>query len=236
MAGRNFANSRMYTGHVMPVMIDCNFVVTATNGLGITSLKGPYVQNVFMHTSTTPAVGNSNPASPNVAVTNPNPQNGIIVLQLQDIYSRLYTLDSNIICTNTGSDVKIDNAVLTPGVAYTISILGDATAAVWHALGVPAGITPALGVSFIAASAGGSGNASTSRVQAVVASSTVAKIDLIGNPNLLITPAPSASQGFGSELILAIRDYAGALVAPIAGTTISLKLMLSNSSVTIQGE
>ena len=43
MANRNFANSRMYTGHVMPVLLDCNFVVDSTNGngLGIRNLTGP---------------------------------------------------------------------------------------------------------------------------------------------------------------------------------------------------
>lgn len=54
MANRNYASAgKLYTGHVKPVLIDCNFIVDSTNGngLGIRSLKGPYVQNVFMNTS-----------------------------------------------------------------------------------------------------------------------------------------------------------------------------------------
>jgi hypothetical protein len=39
--------------HKKPVQLDCNFVVDSTNGngLGIRSLKGPGISNVFMHTS-----------------------------------------------------------------------------------------------------------------------------------------------------------------------------------------
>jgi len=44
---------RFYDFNVQPVLIDCNFTVDATNGngLGIRSLKGSGVKNVFMNTS-----------------------------------------------------------------------------------------------------------------------------------------------------------------------------------------
>lgn len=306
MAQRNFANSRFYSGHVMPVLLDMNFVVTPTNGLGITSLKGPYVQNVFMHTSTTPAAGNVNPATPNIAITNPNPANGTIVVQLQDSYNSLYSYDFSIISPNSGSDVKIDNSAMTAGVAYTITTLGNATAAKWRAIGVPAGVTAAVGVSFIAASDGGAGNTLTSRVQTTAtAGSAIMGVELVGNPNLSAFPNISA-QGFGSQFIFQCRGnntftgnalashdhnliikggqaasttndvaaYAGpilgkeqasdatilgansaasggvvgasagtpagsvssAIATPATGSIISLKLLLSNSSITINGE
>lgn len=227
MANRNFANSRIYTGHVMPVLIDCNFVVDSTNGngLGIRSLKGPYVQAVYMHTSSTPATGNPNPAS------------GTIVVQLQDNYSRSYTGFNAIVSPVSGSDVKIDNSAMTAGVAYIITTLGDASLAKWQAIGVPIGITPAVGVSFIAASNGGAGNTSTSRVQTTAATgSGIASIETVGDPNLSIAPAPSAGQGYGASFILQCHDYAGALAAPADGSVISLVFELSNSSITINGE
>lgn len=42
-----------YTKHVQPILIDCSFIVDSTNGngLGIRSLKGGGVSNVFMNTS-----------------------------------------------------------------------------------------------------------------------------------------------------------------------------------------
>lgn len=228
MANRNWASAgKIYSGHVQPVLIDCNFVIDSTNGngLGIRSLKGPYVANVYMHTSSTPASGNPNPAS------------GTILVQLQDNYSRSFSGFDAKVAPVSGSALKIDNSVLTAGVAYIITTLGDASLAQWHALGVPAGITPAVGVSFISASVGAGANSSSSRVMtAAAAGSGVASIETVGDPNLSIAPDPSAAQGYGASFILQCRDYAGAIVAPVDGSVISLAFYLSNSSVLVNGE
>lgn len=226
MANRNFSNGgKMYIMETSPVLVSMNFVVASTNGVGITNLKGATVDDVFMHTSTTPSGGNPNPAS------------GTIIVRLQDNYARLLSSSFSIISPNSGTPVKIDNAAMTPGVAYTITVLGNSSVALWRSLGVPAGITPAVGVTFIAASAGSSANTSTSRVQAsAAAGSGVASIELVGNPNLLIAPDGLANQGYGASFILQCRDYAGALVAPADGSIISIDLLLSNSSVTVQGQ
>lgn len=225
MANRNWSSGgKMYSMHSSPVQIDCNFVVDATAALGISSLKGPTVSAVYMHSTHATPVG-------------PNPAAGTIVVRLQDNYNSLLSLDSACIKQpNSGSDVKIDNSAMTAGVAYTITTLGDATAAKWHAIGVPAGVTPAVGVSFIAASNGGSGNTLTSRVQATAtAGSGIASIEIVGNPNLSIAPDPTANQGYGAQIILQCRDYAGSLANPADASVIELKFMLSNSSVSIQG-
>lgn len=224
MANRNFASGgKLYSMHVMPVLVDCNFTVDNTNPDGISNLKGPLVEQVLM---------NSAAATPSATIAT-----GTIVVQLQDNFNKLYSFSHAIIAPNSGSDVKIDNSAMTAGVAYTITTLGNATAAKWHAIGVPAGVTPAVGVSFIALSNGGAGNTLTSRVQATVATgSSVASIELVGNPDMSIAPLASADQGFGAQMLLQCRDYAGALVAPAAGSKISLCFYLSNSSVQIQGE
>lgn len=227
MANRNFpSGGKIYSGHVMPVLIDCNFMVDSTDsdGNGIVDLKGPYVQNVFMNTSSTPSDDN------------PNPIGGVIVVQLEDNFNQLYSSDFNIISPNSGSNVKIDNSAMVAGTPYVISVLGDATEQKWHDIGVPEGVTPAVGVSFIALSDGGAGNVLTSRVQAAAAAgSGVASIELVGDPNLSIAPRQSL-QGYGASFILECRDYAGALVAPADGSIISLRFYLSNSSVQIAGE
>jgi hypothetical protein len=70
-----------------------------------------------------------------------------------------------VLAPNSGADVKIDNSAMTAGQLYTITTLGNATAAKWTAIGVPAGVTPAVGVSFIALTNGGAGNVLTSKVQ-----------------------------------------------------------------------
>jgi hypothetical protein len=221
----------------MPINLHCNFTVAATNGLGVTGLVGAYVQNVFMHTSTTPATGNSNPGSPNIAIVNPNPAAGTILIQLQDEYSGVYSVNCDIQSPTSGSALKIDNAALTPGIAYIISTVGDASLATWQGVGLPKGITPAVGVSFIATSAGGSTNTSTSRVMATaLGGSGIFMIEKVGNLNLTVAPSPSANQGFGSQLILQCRNASGTLTNPTDGSVISISMLLSNSSVKVGGE
>lgn len=226
MANRNFASGgKIYSMHVSPVLLDCNFQVDATNANGITSLKGPCISAVYMH---------STHATPSAF----NPASGTILVQLQDNYNGVYSAGQpTIISPASASDVKIDNSAMTAGVAYTITTLGNATAAKWHTIGVPAGITPAVGVSFIALSNGGAGNTLTSRVQtSAAAGSGIASIEMVKNPNNTLAPDPSINQGYGGYIIFQCRDYAGALAAPAAGSIISLSFYLRNSSVTVSGE
>jgi hypothetical protein len=193
-----------------------------------------------MNTSATPGLGNSNPASPNVAITNPNPAAGTIVIQLQDQFSQLYMQDF-CIQSPLGSDLQIDNSALTAGVAYVITILGNATAAKWKAIGVPAGVTPAVGVAFIAASNGGAGATLTSRVAPTAANgSEVLHIELVGSSKLALAPSSISAQGFGGQIILQCRNDSAAdhsaIVAPADGSLISLRFELSDSSILIAGE
>lgn len=196
MANRNWQNGgKLFIPQVKPILLNCSFTVTPTNGLGITGFSGPNFMNIFMHTSTTPAANNG--------VTNPNPANGTILVQLQDNYNRLLGFMNSIISPASGSDVKIDNSAMTAGVAYVITTLGNATAAKWLAIGVPAGVTPAVGVAFIALSNGGAGNTLTSRVQTAATSGAgISSLQLIGNPQLSIAPAPSSANGIGAQFIL----------------------------------
>lgn len=233
MANRFFPNAgHFYSTHNMPVQIDCNFVVDSTNGLGITSLKGPGILNVFMHTSGSPSVGNG-------GITNPNPASGTILVQFIDNYNRLIS-SSFSLQSPLGTPVKIDNTAMTVGVAYVITTLGDASAAKWASIGVPAGVTPAVGVAFIASSNGGSANVSTSRVApSAAAGSNVFQIELLGNSNLALSPIPGL-QPQGGQIILQSRNDsssdASQLSAIADGSLVSLNFLMSNSSIVIAGE
>lgn len=237
MANRNFPNGRaIYIPHVKPVLIDCNFVVDSTNGngLGIRSLKGPMIQNVFMHTSASAGTGNSNPNTPNVVVTNPNPASGTIVIQFQDNFNRSLSGWDSKVSPLSGSPLLVASAGLTAGIAYVIVSLGTTTTAAWHALGVPIGVAPAVGVSFIAAATSALG---TGAVEITAAAGTgICSIETVGDPNLSIAPNPLVNQGFGAQMILQCRDYAGAIAAPAAGSVISLNFYINDSSVQVQGE
>lgn len=226
MANRRF--TQFYnTLHARPVQIDCQFTVAATDtgGYGITNLVGPGVANVYMKTSATPAAGN------------PNPANGFIYVKLQDNYNGLYFTGGSVIAPNSGSDLAVTAAAaaLTVGQVYVITALGTTTAANWVTLGVPVGTVPAVGVAFVAAVTGvGTG---TGKVQAPT-SSGVAKVELVGTPNLMINSQKAiiAGQQCGSYLIFKCFDYAGLVVAPAAGSIIQLSFVFSNSSILVKGD
>lgn len=234
MANRSFANSRMYTGHVMPVLLDCSFVVDSTNGngLGIRSLKGPYVQNVFMHTTATPGLGNANPMFPGIFPTNPNPAVGNIIITMQDNYSKAYIGGFSII-SPLGALVVITGGLVI-GAVYVIAIVGDATLADWAAVGLPAGIPPAVGASFVASSAGAGASVITRVALTAAAGSGIAQMEVVGDSNTAIAPLPAST--FGARFIIQTRSYANALAAPVDGTVIALSFLLGNSSVLVGGE
>lgn len=234
MANRNFSSGgKMYSMHVMPVLLDCNFVVDSSNGngLGIRSLKGPTIQNVFMHTSASPGQGNSNPATPNVAVINPNPAAGTIVIQLQDNYNRSMSGFDSRVSPVSGSPLTATVA----NTAYIIVSLGTATAAQWQAVGLPKGISPAVGVSFIASASATIGGSAAVEI-AAAAGSGVMSIETLGDPNLSVNPDPSQNQGFGAQIILQCRNASGAIAAPADGSVISIAMLLNNSGEKVQGE
>jgi hypothetical protein len=217
MANRNFPNSRIYTGHVMPVLLDCNFVVDSTNGngLGIRSLKGPYIKSVRMHTTASLPPG---------IVTNPA-ATGVIFVTLADNYNRYYGGFSGQV-----APIGASGASTTANTAYVITSLGTATSAQWVAAGLPARYTPAVGTAFIAMATGTIGGGAT--VAPISATgSGIDHIEIVGDPNQTLAP----SDGQGGHIIM--QCFLGNTeTAPANGTVISLAMYFSNSSVLNGGE
>lgn len=205
--------------HVKPVLLDCNFVVDAANGngLGIRSLKGPAVKAVYMHTSSTPAGGNPNPAA------------GYIVVVLNDNYNRSYSGFNSIVSPISGTPLTS----ITAGLAYSIVSLGTTTAAQWLAAGVPNGITPAVGTSFIAIATGAIGGTGAVEVPAT-AGSNITNIETVGDPNASISNSNSAQLGGAYVILRCMKN--GALQQPADNSVISLAFYLGDSSIQIQGE
>lgn len=217
MANRNFTQ-KFFTLHNYPVLIDCNFVVDSTNGngLGQRSLKGPGVAQVFMHTSSTPATGSPNPAA------------GYALIFLQDNYNRYFGGFGGFAAPVTGSPLT---SGLTVGVPYIIAALGASTLAQWHTAGLPLGITPAVGVSFIAAATSVAGGGSV----IAAAASMVDSVEIIGDPNLMLSFQGSPGVGKGPCIIVKFLK-SGVLQAPVDGSVCGLSFYLSNSSIRVQGE
>jgi hypothetical protein len=213
MANRNFLSQKMYSMRGMPVNVDMSFEVDSTDPDGISDLSGPLVDEVLMHSAH---------ATPTQTIAA-----GVIKIKLQDNYNAMLGMSASMQCANTGSDVKIDNAALTIGVPYTISILGDASQADWEEVGVPEGVEAAVGVSFIAIATGfDTGNDSSSRVQAAKATATVLTVDVMPSPEV----APS-SPNQGSEIILICRKHDGTIAAPDDGSKINIQILMNNSSI-----
>lgn len=216
--GYGLNGKSIYENVAKPTVTNLQFTVTPTNGLGVTSVKSNgYVRNVFMHTSTTPAS--------NDGYTNPNPANGFALVQFTNNFnyylSGLFQAQAPV----TGS-VKIDNTALTAGQAYVISTLGDASLATWQGVGLPIGIVPAVGVSFIATGTGGSGNVSTSRVSTPTTSGVLG-CEVVGTPNLSIASSNIATNG-GAWLLL--QFMGGAFTGSALGTH-THSLLLKNAAV-----
>lgn len=228
MANRTFENfGHFYAPHTFPVLLDCNFIVDAANGngLGIRSLKGPGIRNIYMHTSTTPGTGTN-------GVLNPNPANGVILVQLGSNYYRYFTGFSGFV-----SPLTTPQATTTNHVAYVITALGTATLAQWQAVGLPLGLTPAVGQAFIATATGTIGGSATVAPTAT-AGAGIDHIEVLGDPNLTLSPVGPQGGGSivtGGWIVLQCFE-AGAIAAPADGSTISLSFYLSNSSVLVKGE
>lgn len=214
--GNGQNGGHFYSNITQPVMVNCQFIVDSTNASGIRSLKSNgYVTNVFMHTSATPATGNPNPAS------------GDILVQLNNNYNHFIILNHSFIVPLSGSNVTSTTA----GLSYVITVLGTTTLAQWQAAGVPAGVVPAVGVSFVAIATSAIGGTGAVQVPAT-AGSGITGLEVIGTPELSDT---SSIAQYGGMYVLLRAFASGTKTAPANSTTVCLGLLLDASSVTIDG-
>lgn len=233
MANRSWSNAgHFYAPHVMPILLDCNFTVAAADsaGLGLTGLKGPGVAAVYMHTSTTPAAGNPNPAS------------GYFIVQLQDNYYKYFTGLMGLITPASGTPILVASAGVVANTTYVITVVGTTTTAGWQSLGVPVGVTPAVGVAFVAIAT--TTAAGTGAVQVPHVNGTgVTQIEMIGIPGTTLSTTSANGTPVASPYIMGrfIGPTNSSTTTPIAvaprdGSIVSLVLYLGNSSVIVQGE
>lgn len=195
-----------YTKHMAPVLIDCNFAIGASGAVG--TVAGPGVQSVTRLAA------------------------GFYKVRFQDNYNRFYGFEGMV---KSDNGVGVAAGSLSPGSVYTILTLGTTTTAQWVTAGVPVGITPAIGVTFLcAATSGGTGTA------ALATASGVYSLEVVGEPNTTMAPAGVGNMG-GYVVVrcvgpTATADTAQISVDPADGSKLWLQFLLSNSSVTVQGE
>lgn len=181
-----FPNNKLYQYEVYPVQLSCSFTVDSTAASGISNLKGSGFANIFMHSSS--------PGAGNYGATNPNPANGLALVQLQSAYNKFLGMFSALVAPVTGSNLT----AVTSGSAYTITALGTATVAQWVAKGLPVGVTAAVGQTFLASATGTIGGSATVKIAGL---SGVASLQVAGDPEGTLRNA-NVYQNGGGQLIL----------------------------------
>lgn len=209
-----------YSPHNKKTVIDCNFIVDSTNGngFGVRSLdQGGRIATVYMKTSATKA-----PGSPGGTT---GPATGIIYVTLQDNYDRYLGGFSGFVSPLSGSPISSGLSVGSP---YIITSLSATTAAQWQTAGLPANITPAVGVAFIAAATSVAGGGTVEAP--ATTGSGIDHIEVFGDVNLMNSNgAYVLGAGNGMTFVLGCF-FEGALTAPANGTVIALTFELNNSA------
>lgn len=178
-----------------PVYIEANAVIDSGQPSGTRSLKGGGVKSIVKKAT------------------------GIYQVTLTESFNRYLGGTAGFVAGVTGN---VASTALTVGVAYVIRTVGSTN---WQTAGLPAGVTAAPGVAFVAtATSAGTGTAFTT------VPSGVAEVEVLGDPNLSITNFTNP------YFIIACYDYAGALVAPVDGSVLGLTTFVRNSSVKGKGE
>ena len=213
-----------YTNVTKPMDVNLNFIVDSTNGngLGIRSLKSNgYVESVYMHTSSTPATGSPNPALGYALIKFKNNFN----VYLGGFSGQVAVLASTNLTSTTAQS------------PYVITSIGTTTLAQFQAKGLPQGLTPAVGMAFVATATGSLGGTGTLGAPGVPLSTVVT---VVGNPNLSLNNASIAANA-GAQILVQFAKPTDAstttLVAgnPPDGTVVGMCFKFDGSSVTIDG-
>jgi hypothetical protein len=175
-------------------------------------------------------------------VGSPNPEAGLIMVQLQDNYSRYLGGFSGFVSYVDGSA----QTSTTAGRASVIVSLGTATAAQslsdFAAVGFPAGGVPAVGASFVANVSAAIGHSAA--VMRPLASG-ILTMEIAGDPNKTLSLGNSLVNGGGIILVQTLAPTLSSTTvhnnpmirtAPLDGSVCGLSFYLSNSSVTVQGQ
>lgn len=162
---------------------------------------------------------------------NPNPAAGYAWVQFKNNFN-VYLGGFNGFVSQQGSNLALTGTNLTIGRAYVITVLGTSTAADWTAIGVPAGITPAVGVSFIA-KATGAGAGSGQVTIPVATGSGIYIVDVVGNPNVSLNNTNIAANGGAWILLRFLGGSTPAATAPANGSVVSATFFFDGSSVAI---
>lgn len=233
MASRQGRSNRIYNWHAFPFQLDGR----ATIG----SSGAPTLVTSSTITGSSPTA--STQQSQGIkSITRLSA--GIYRLQLDDNFTSLLDFDVFFTCPVTGNAIAVDatTAGLSTSTVYQIVTVGTTTTANWHTLGVPAGITPAVGVVFKAATTGTGASSGAGTVKALAAPAASYRAAVLGaSPDKMLNNQPfTQGQGGGYITFMTIGpaspgtgspDATPTATDPDSGTTMYFRILLSNSSV-----
>ncbi len=183
-----------YTNVCKPMDVNLNFIVDSTNGngYGVRSVKSNgYVDSVFMHTTQTAGVISG--------FTNPNPVAGYAIVTFKNNFNYYLGGFSGQITPLTSTSTTS----LTTGHVYVITVVGTTTLANWQAVGLPQGITPAVGVAFVATAT----TSITGTGTVGLPSSPIADaVSVVGDPNTSLNNSNIASNA-GAKILIQFNGY-----------------------------
>lgn len=216
-----------YSNITQPVEIDLNFIVDSTNGngMGVRSIKSNgYVENVFMHTSASPGTGLG-------GKVNPNPAAGYALIQFKNNFNVYLGGYSGVLPPLASTGVTST----TSGNPYVIVTLGTTTLTQWNAAGLPAGLIPTVGQSFIAIRTGALGGTGT---MGIPGASNIISISVVGDPNLSISNSNLAANAGAYLLVQFVGPTSSGSTVPLAqsptdGSVVALTFKFDRSSVSI---
>jgi hypothetical protein len=174
----------------------------------------------------------------NDGYTNPNPAAGYALIQFKNNFNYYLGGFSGFVSPASGSNINVTSG-LTSGNPYIIVSVGTTTAAAWQTLGLPLGLTPTVGQSFIATtSSAGTGTGVVQAPKAIGSGITV--VDVIGDPNQSIANSAIAQNG-GAWLLVRFlaptNSTTTTLVAtaPANNSVVGMNVRFDGSSVTVDG-
>lgn len=163
---------------------------------------------------------------------NPNPASGLIWIQFKNNFNYVLSGSSSVV-SPIGSPTTSTTSGLTAGLAYIITVLGTTTTAEWQSIGLPKGLTPTVGQSFIVPpGVTGTGGSHTGKV-GLKLFSTIGAFETVGDPNASSNNASIAANGGAWVMLQCVANGSAALVAPVDGSVIALRFRFDGSSVAI---
>lgn len=143
---------------------------------------------------------------------------GIYTIQLTQNYNGMIGAHFEIESPVTGSNVSDGSFV--SGTLYSITAVGTTN---WYAIGLNAGLTPAVGQNFVATGVGGAG---TGTAKAVGVSGLMS-IEVAPNQSTMLS---SSIGGQGAIVTIQTLNTSDALANPASGTNIHYNIFFRDSS------